>query len=313
MQNSLQDQWTERLRAGPFPSRPSFTTLGLSAGAGTLLVPIAKFGSGVGLDPRVHDRLVVLLAVAAKGHVHPDVGLQVGQALFEWQSGDKALAAIRLAFVPLPSCNEDDAHRLFLAEKVLDAGLRPDELLTELGYTERLGPLLKYPGQPRRPRGVPTGGEFAGGASGPASAKPAVVPVFLDTQKQRDLEAKTRPFFAPEPYSRAISDGHALDFIAPGGGAPFPMPGLAPKASEDERNREGPSCPPEALDRSNGSNPAAEAWEHSVHALVNPSDPTQDGNAYYLPNPFYKTGSRLSALCPLMTVRRPTNCPEFRV
>ena len=184
-----------------------------------------------------------------------------------------------------------DAYRLFLAEKALDAGLRPHDLLAELGYATALRPLLKYPGQPRNPVGDPAGGgRFAIGRPGdPASA--SIVPVFLDTRHKQE-----EPATLPDPM-------HPVPSLQPGlpdldllpAGAPLPLPFLAPKVEPDEKEKDGPSCPPEKPDVPNGSTAAAEAWERFVHGIVNPSDPTKDEHAYYLPNPSYQPGGRLSA------------------
>ena len=73
-----------------------------------------------------HDRLVALLAVAGRGHLAKVALAQLAASLDDWRHGDRALAAIRLAFAPLPRIRDHDAaYSLFLAETALDAGLSP--------------------------------------------------------------------------------------------------------------------------------------------------------------------------------------------
>ncbi len=106
------------------------------------------------VDPIAHDRLMALLVVAASGRIARDPCEAIFSAMRCWSGGDRALAAIRLALVPLPRLASDgDAHTLFLAEAGLDAGLLPHALLAELGHAA-LVPLLKNAvDQPRVPAG----------------------------------------------------------------------------------------------------------------------------------------------------------------
>ena len=81
----------------------------------------------------------------------------------------------------------------------------------------------------------------------------------------------------------------SADALIPrGGGLPFPVPAPPPAAESsqnlDDRDKDGPACPPFATDRSRGARPAADAYESVIHGLVNPHDPTPDGYAYYLPS-----------------------------
>lgn len=293
---SLQQAWREHVATTNHRSSATFTETGLLLGADTVLAAfdtaLGKAGAGSGLAPNAHDRLVCLLAVACRGQVGEATLFQIGQAITDWRKGDKALAAIRLAFAKLPRVHDaDDAYRLFLAEKALDTGLRPHELLAELGYATALRPLLKYPGQPRNPAGQPTGGQYANVRFGD-TASASIVPVFLDTRHKQEESATLPDPMHPLPSLQpGVPD---LDLLPPAG-APLPFPFLAPKVKPDEREKEGPSCPPEAEDRRNGPNPNAEAWERFVHGLVNPSDPTKDEHAYYLPNPFYPDNPKAKA------------------
>ena len=135
---------------------------------GTVLFRLERgASSSVTLAPhREHDRPVALLAVAGCGKVTKAALAQIDAAVGDWRRGDRGLAAIRLAFMQLPRLHDAaDAHRLTLAEQALDLGLSPYDLLSELGYVEKLGPLLKTfdPSQPR----VPAGQGAAGGQNNP--------------------------------------------------------------------------------------------------------------------------------------------------
>ena len=205
---SLQQAWREHVATLSHRSSATFTETGLLLGADTVLAAfdttLGKAGAGSGLAPNAHDRLVCLLAVAGRGQVGEATLLQIGQAVDDWRKGEKALAAIRLAFAKLPRVHDaDDSYRLFLAEKALNAGLRPHELLEELGYATALRLLLKYPGQPRNPVGQPTGGQYANGRSGD-TASAAIVPVFLDTRhKQEEPATLPDPMHLSHPCNRA--------------------------------------------------------------------------------------------------------------
>ena len=145
MTHSLQQAWHTRAATAIYRSNAAFTEAGLFLGADTFLVSFTKVAVGVGLTPNEHDRLIALLIVAGRGDLADTASLHIGQALADWRKGDKALATIRLAFAKLPRLNDaEDAYRLFLAEKVLDAGLAPYDLVTELGYAlERLDKQLE--------------------------------------------------------------------------------------------------------------------------------------------------------------------------
>lgn len=127
---------------------------GLVLGAGTSLVR---------RDPVTHrldlstdrDRCLALLAVVCGRPVAAGILDHVEAAGAHWQSGDKALANLRLVVAGLPKL-DDPAHgyRLQAAAYLLDNGLSPRDLMKELGFDPSAVDLGKYdPDQPRVPAG----------------------------------------------------------------------------------------------------------------------------------------------------------------
>ena len=150
----LAERWRLRRRTAVLHHAPAFDERGLVLGRGTVLLPFTRGVHAGHPGSAAHDRLLALLAVAASGRVARDVCEAILPAMRCWAGGDRALAAIRLAFVALPRVDADEeAYPLFLAEVGLDAGLQPEVLLAELGYADII-PLLKdYRTQPRVPPG----------------------------------------------------------------------------------------------------------------------------------------------------------------
>jgi hypothetical protein len=157
-----------------------------------------------------HDRLVTLLVVLKRGGVSSILMEPPRRAAEDWSRGDRALANIRLAFVPLPRVeSRDDAYRLPLADSALAAGIEPDELLKALDFPPAVRALLRKGKwaagqrgpQPHLPPGSPEGGQFTsygdGGAATPASGGAArVTPVLFDGSKTREDEP---PPAKPDP------------------------------------------------------------------------------------------------------------------
>ncbi len=316
MLSSLRKDFTGRARHQPFDAAITFKPRGLVFGIGTVLVPFAR-DTRVSLDAdaAANDRLVALLAVAGRGRLPAGCVTQVGKALDEWSRGDKALAAIRLAFARLPGVGDwDEAYALFLAETLLDEGLPPRDLLAGLGTLAAVAPLLKdRPDQPRVPAGNgrasgeygSTGGTAAtapserpGQAATPAvpaasqSSEASMIPVFLDTRHQH--ETKPPPLITPESPSEAIHEGRPFDGFLPLGGLPVPLPVPAPDSatSAGGDDKDGPACPDERKDVPHRFSQAVIDYENLVHRLTNPEDPTKEGYAYFLPNP--NTGGETS-------------------
>ena len=319
MLSSLRQTFKGRASLRPFDEAVTFKANGLVLGIGTILVPFEDARVSLDADAAAHDRLVALLAVAGRGRLPAGCVRQVGKALDDWRRGDKALAAIRLAFARLPGVADwDEAYALFLAETLLDEGLPPRDLLAGLGTLAAVAPLLKgRPDQPRVPAGNgrasgeygSTGGTAATAPSGrpgqaatpavPAasqSSEASVIPVFLDTPHQH--ETKPPPLFAPESPSEAIQEGRPFDGFLPLGGPPVPMPAPDSGTSADQ-DKDGPACPAQRPARPNGQNAVADQREFDIAQIINPGDPTPkqapsdpsaQSMAYYLPLPGRPSG-----------------------
>lgn len=305
----LAERWRQRRRNAAFLSAPAFDQHGLLLGRGTLLLPFTRSILAGRVDPAAHGRLLALLAVAACGRIARDPCEAILPAMRCWASGDRALAAIRLALARLPRLASDrDAHTLFLAEAGLDAGLSPRALLAELGHAA-LAPLLKDAAdQPRVPAGSGrASGRWTSGAGGqqegvfevtndtegPAAATPPpsapgrpasteadarLVPVFLDTGRHGEDAVEDKPFlYQPRSLDDALHHGRPLDVIDPIGAPlpwPGPLPGSEPQAGSRTDEDEGPACPAMRNDRGGGTSPEGQEYEARIAALVNPSSPT---------------------------------------
>jgi hypothetical protein len=127
---------------------------GLILGQGTALMRLAKDGSGLALDTD-RDRCLALLSVVVRRPVAPQLLDHVEAAAAHFERGEKALANLRLVFAGLPKLDDPaDAYRLRAAEYLLDAGLSPRALMTELALDASILGLVKYDSdQPRVPPG----------------------------------------------------------------------------------------------------------------------------------------------------------------
>lgn len=138
-----------------FQKTVALTTAGFTLGSDTHLV---RFDAQTGQLAIAADResCLALLTVAA-----PSARLDAGMIKhFEaaggyWDSGEKALANLRLVFAGLPRVHDaGDAARLRADEYLLDHGMTPRELLQELEIDATALGLGKYdPEQPRVPAG----------------------------------------------------------------------------------------------------------------------------------------------------------------
>jgi hypothetical protein len=137
---------------------------GLILGAGTVLAAVGGEGC-VGLAPEAEPRLLALLSAAYGRVVSGDVLGHLRHAMTRWAEGDAALAAMHLAHTglgPLPH-RQDGARRLFLADRLIEAGVDPATLMRALGLEPHPSDLARLynPNQPRVPKGSPGGGQWA--------------------------------------------------------------------------------------------------------------------------------------------------------
>jgi hypothetical protein len=215
----LDKAWRARKASADIDPAMQFADAGLVFGAGTLLAPAGPSGREVALDPH---RLTALLAAAhlkapaAQGLVH------LTKAVESWNRGEDALAAMHLALSGLGRLARprQDAHRLFLAYGLLEAGLDPDSLVRALGLGEVAGETVgKYsPDQPRVPAGSGrTSGQWTTGAA--ASGAPDPGP-----QRRRPSRSPRAPHPPRRPPRSARSPVHsqAQAGVSPSPGAALP-------------------------------------------------------------------------------------------
>ena len=143
----LRERYRVERRPKPFQALPEMSDAGLTLGRGTLLAPLGSERNG-----EASERMAVLLAAVYGRPVTPLVTKAFARAAGHWRRGDGALAHIELAFARLPRLeSEDDAFRLFLAERLLAEAMTPRALARALGFEADLS---KYaPDQPRVPAG----------------------------------------------------------------------------------------------------------------------------------------------------------------
>ena len=160
-------------RLARYATLPALAEAGLELGAQTVIARRVRDRWG-GPDLALvgnEARILALLSVAHGKPVSPSVIANLRRAAKAMARGDKALAAIHIAHTGLPRIDRDEgtAFRLFAAERLLDDGLDPRDLMTGLGLDPWPLDALKYnQGEPRdfhgrgadggtRPAAVPTG------------------------------------------------------------------------------------------------------------------------------------------------------------
>ncbi len=104
MLQTLDQEWRDRVARCRFDGSLSFGAHGLTLGYGTVLLATKDDDPAlITFDHHAdHDRMVALFAVAGNGSVAKAGLLHLDAVLDEWRRGDKAMAAIRLAFARLP-------------------------------------------------------------------------------------------------------------------------------------------------------------------------------------------------------------------
>jgi hypothetical protein len=175
----LRQEWRERARLRPLHPVMDLTEEGLVLGAGTVL---AERRTNIAGAPELmldgaQERILALLAIAYGKAVDPRVLGNIYRASTEWGRGESVLARIHLAHSGLPRLpDEGDApFRLFVAERVLAAGMTPHDLLKACGLDTGPLDLLKAgynPDEPRVPAGNPDGGRWTSEGAEPKAPAP---------------------------------------------------------------------------------------------------------------------------------------------
>jgi hypothetical protein len=150
-----------------------FADEGLVLGAGTVLAPSRGSARNIVIDP-LGQRLPALLAAAHMRNPSYSDLAHLRKAADCWNHQEDALASMHLALSRLEKLREPeaDAHRLFLADGLLNNGVPADEIVIAV----EMGPaaferLRKYsPDQPRVPAGSGRpSGQWTSGSAGGAS------------------------------------------------------------------------------------------------------------------------------------------------
>ena len=120
----LRSTWTQQVRTASFHASLSFTEEGIVLGAGTVL---AEDEAELG---RKGERILALLSTAYRRPVLPAVLDNLRHAAREAARGKSRARDNHLAHTGLPPLVEDeDARRLFIADRLLASGIAPRTLL----------------------------------------------------------------------------------------------------------------------------------------------------------------------------------------
>jgi hypothetical protein len=181
--SDLLDEW-RGTSARDFRRHLTVTAEGLVLGAGTVLAKHGHDSAGMAtldIEGR-EDRVLALLAVTYGRPISPGVLGNFHRAARAYARGENAIAHMHLAFTGLHGLEDEEraSFRLFLAKRLLDAGMSPRTLLAalEIEQPEYETDLNKAgPDDPNHP-GWPAG--TAGGLGGkfrPKDGTPASISV----------------------------------------------------------------------------------------------------------------------------------------
>jgi hypothetical protein len=176
--DALREEWSERAMSHSVQRVMTITEEGLVLGAGTVL---AKMEHRRGRAPELvldgaEERILALLAAAYGRPIEATVIDNIRRASDYCGEGEVCLALIQLVLSGLPQLEDETASpRLFVAEKLLDAGLAPRDLMKVLEIDPVPLDMLKAgfdPNQARVPAGNGRGsGRWGNGNLSPAAAQ----------------------------------------------------------------------------------------------------------------------------------------------
>ncbi len=151
----LEKAWLAQAAVVPIEPYLCFKAQGLVLGAGTVLA--SSQSAGVNLAAN-EARLKALLASAYGRPIGADAIRHIRRATQRWTEGDHRLAAVHLALTRLNRLSQprQAARRLFMAEVLMEAGARPDMIVSALGLAPTApeqAAKFYNPNQPRVPAG----------------------------------------------------------------------------------------------------------------------------------------------------------------
>lgn len=161
--DQLSRLWDERRRSAPIDAAMRFTDKGLVLGAGTVLAPAEASGRDLAIGP-LAPRLTALLSAAHLRKPTPLALAHLRKAADCRRGGQDALAAMHLVLSQVDRLRqpEADAHRLFLADGLLENGAEPDVIIGALESGEVAFDQLRKKYNPEEPR-VPAGNGIISG------------------------------------------------------------------------------------------------------------------------------------------------------
>jgi hypothetical protein len=174
----LEKAWIARRAAVAIDKIMRFSHEGLVLGAGTLLTKSGGLDRDLSIDPS-EPRLHVLLAAAHGRRPTVSALAHLYKAVERWNEGQDALAATHLALSGVDRLQrpEEDAHRLFLSDRMLSVGFDAGVIIKAVEAGGRaLTQLQKYdPDQPRVPAGSGrASGEWTSGVDSSAAPQSLV-------------------------------------------------------------------------------------------------------------------------------------------
>jgi hypothetical protein len=177
----LNKSWTAQCGFREIDVLMRFEEEGLVLGAGTVLAKFGAKGAGSSIETN-EPRLRALLTAAHLLRPSKDSLAHLSKALIRQSEGQEALAATHLVLSRLDRLArpETDAHRLFLADGLLEAGFSANAIIDAVMAGDAdFSRLQKYdPDQPRIPAGSGrTSGQWTSGDEGsPGQTSPAATP-----------------------------------------------------------------------------------------------------------------------------------------
>jgi hypothetical protein len=163
----LRPEWRKRARLRPMHRVPTITEDGLMLGAGTVLAKIdysSQPTAGLVLDKAAEDRLLALLAAAYRRPVERRVLGRIRRASQYWKDGQRHLASIELALTGLSALTDEHeaSYRLYLADRLIGAGVSPREVTKALAVDPASGDRSKAGFNPAELRVPPGNGRDSG-------------------------------------------------------------------------------------------------------------------------------------------------------